>query len=112
MAGCGALEISYKNRQMAVEGKQVVKEGDWISLDGSEGQVILGQIPTHPSEVYRAVIECTLDPMDSAICQAVGKLLTWADEVRRLGIRTNADEPEQCDIANAFGAEGIGLTRT
>ncbi len=112
VAGCGALEISYKNRQMAVEGKQVVKEGDWISLDGSEGQVILGQIPTHPSEVYRAVIECTLDPMDSAICQAFGKLLTWADEVRRLGIRTNADEPEQCDIANAFGAEGIGLTRT
>ena len=112
VAGCGALEISYKDRQMAVEGKQVVKEGDWISLDGSEGEVILGQIPTYPSEVYRAVIECTLDPMDSAICQAFGKLLTWADEVRRLGIRTNADEPEQCDIANAFGAEGIGLTRT
>jgi len=112
VAGCGALEISYKNRQMAVEGKQVVKEGDWISLDGSEGEVIIGQIPTYPSEVYRAVIECTLDPMDSAICQAFGKLLTWADEVRRLGIRTNADEPEQCEIANAFGAEGIGLTRT
>ena len=112
VAGCGALEISYKDRQMAVEGKQVVKEGDWISLDGSEGEVIVGQIPTYPSEVYRAVIECTLDPMDSAICQAFGKLLTWADEVRKLGIRTNADEPEQCDIANAFGAEGIGLTRT
>ena len=112
VAGCGALEISYKDRQMGVEGKQVVKEGDWISLDGSEGQVILGQIPTHPSEVYRAVIECTLDPMDSAICQAFGKLLTWADEVRTLGIRTNADEPEQCEVAIAFGAEGIGLTRT
>jgi len=50
--------------------------------------------------------------MDSAICQAFGKLLTWADEVRRLGIRTNADEPEQCEVALAFGAEGIGLTRT
>ena len=112
VAGCGALDISYKERQMAVDGKQVVKEGDWISLDGSEGQVILGQISTYPSEVYRAVIECTLDPMDSAICQAFGKLLTWADDVRRLGIRTNADEPEQCEVANAFGAEGIGLTRT
>ncbi len=112
VAGCGALEISYKDRQMGVDGKQVVKEGDWISLDGSEGQVILGQIPTYPSEVHRAVVECTLDPMDSAICQAFGKLLTWADEVRRLGIRTNADEPEQCEVANAFGAEGIGLTRT
>lgn len=111
VAGCGALEISYKDRQMVVDGKQV-KEGDWISLDGSEGQVILGQIPTHPSEVYRAVIECTIDPMDSAICQVFGKLLTWADEVRTLGIRTNADEPEQCEIAIAFGAEGIGLTRT
>ena len=111
VAGCGALEISYKDRQMVVDGKQV-KEGDWISLDGSEGQVILGQIPTYPSEVYRAVIECTIDPMDSAICQVFGKLLTWADEVRRLGIRTNADEPEQCEIAIAFGAEGIGLTRT
>ena len=112
VAGCGALEISYKNRQMEVEGKGVVKEGDWISLDGSEGEVIIGQIPTYPSEIHRAVIECTLDPKDSAICQAFGKLLTWADEVRRLGIRTNADEPEQCDSANAFGAEGIGLTRT
>ncbi len=112
VAGCGALEISYKDRQMAVEGKQVVKEGDWISLDGSAGQVILGQIPTYPSEVYRAVIECSIDPMDSAICQVFGKLLTWADEVRRLGIRTNADEPEQCEVAIAFGAEGIGLTRT
>ena len=112
VAGCGALEISYKDRQMSVEGKQVVKEGDWISLDGSEGQVILGQIPTYPSEVYRAVIECSIDPMDSAICQVFGKLLTWADEVRRLGIRTNADEPEQCEVAIAFGAEGIGLTRT
>ena len=112
VAGCGALDISYKDRQMAVDGKQVVKEGDWISLDGSEGQVIIGQIPTYPSEVYRAVIECSMDPMDSAICQAFGKLLTWADEVRRLGIRTNADEPEQCEVAIAFGAEGIGLTRT
>ena len=111
VAGCGALEISYKDRQMVVDGKQV-KEGDWISLDGSEGQVILGQIPTYPSEVYRAVIECSIDPMDSAICQVFGKLLTWADEVRRLGIRTNADEPEQCEVAIAFGAEGIGLTRT
>jgi len=111
VAGCGALEISYKDRQMAVDGKEV-KEGDWISLDGSEGQVILGQIPTYPSEVYRAVIECTIDPMDSAICQVFGKLLTWADEVRTLGIRTNADEPEQCEVAIAFGAEGIGLTRT
>jgi pyruvate,orthophosphate dikinase len=112
VAGCGALEISYKDRQMAVDGKQIVKEGDWISLDGSEGQVLIGEIPTYPSEVYRAVIECSVDPMDSAICQAFGKLLTWADEVRRLGIRTNADEPEQCEVANAFGAEGIGLTRT
>jgi pyruvate,orthophosphate dikinase len=111
VAGCGALEISYKDRQMSVDGKQV-KEGDWISLDGSAGQVILGQIPTYPSEVYRAVIECTIDPMDSVICQVFGKLLTWADEVRTLGIRTNADEPEQCEIAIAFGAEGIGLTRT
>ncbi len=112
VAGCGALDISYRDRQMAVDGKRVVKEGDWISLDGSVGQVILGQIATYPSEIYRAVIECTLDPMDSAICQAFGKLLTWADEVRRLGIRTNADEPEQCEVALAFGAEGIGLTRT
>ena len=112
VAGCGTLDISYKERQMAVDGKQVVKEGDWISLDGTEGQVILGQISTYPSEVCRAVIECTLDPMDSAICMAFGKLLTWADEVRTLGIRTNADEPEQCEVANAFGAEGIGLTRT
>ena len=85
VVGCEAIEIDLDTRQMEVNGR-VVKEGDWISLDGSEGEVIIGQIPTYPSEIHRAVIECTLDPKDSAICQAFGKLLTWADEVRRLGI--------------------------
>ncbi len=111
VAGCGALDISYKDRNMKVNGR-VISEGDWISLDGTEGVVFMGQISTRPSEILRVLLEKSLAPEDSPTHQTFHQLLTWADEVRRLGIRTNADEPEQCEVALAFGAEGIGLTRT
>jgi len=111
VVGCGALDINYKARQFAV-GNLVVREGDWISLDGSTGEVLLGQIPTQPSEIIRVLVDKTVKPENSVIFQNYQKLMSWADKYRRLGIRTNADKPDQAAIAIAFGAEGIGLCRT
>lgn len=111
IVGCGALDINYKSRQFTV-GDLVVREGDWISLDGSTGEVFIGQIPTQPSEIVRVIVDKTLKLEDSPIAQNYLELMSWADKYRRLGIRTNADKPDQAAIALAFGAEGIGLCRT
>ena len=95
VAGCGALEINYKNKTMTVKGK-AYKEGDWISLDGSKGEVIEGKVPT----------------IDPELSGNFGKLMEWADGVRKLKVRTNADTPHDSEVARNFGAEGIGLCRT
>lgn len=110
VAGCGALEIDYKKRQMEVNG-HLVKEGDKISIHGTTGDVFIGEIPTKPSEIIQ-VQRGELKPEESRIYQDFMSLMQWADEVRKLGIRTNADLPGQAAIAVFFGAEGIGLCRT
>jgi pyruvate,orthophosphate dikinase len=111
VVGCHALEIDYRKRQISVDGR-LVREGDWISIDGSTGEVFEGQIPTRPSEVMQVLVEGSMAPEDSQIYQDYVALLTWADQHRKLGIRTNADQPNQAKTALAFGAEGIGLCRT
>lgn len=111
VAGCSALEIDYGTHTMQVNGK-LVKEGDWISIDGSTGEVIQGKIPTKPSEVLQVLIDRTLDPKDAPIYQEFETIMKWADKYRVLKIRTNADQPDQASNAVAFGAEGIGLCRT
>jgi len=111
VAGCGALDIDYVSRTIRVDGK-VVREGDWISIDGSTGEVIEGKISTRPSEVVRVLIDKTLDARDAPVYQVYAKVMEWADKYRRLGVRTNADQPDQARNAIAFGAEGIGLCRT
>ncbi len=111
VVGCGALDIDYVKKEMRVNGR-VIKEGDYISIDGSTGEVILGKITTKPSEVLQVLVEKTLDPEKAPVYKQFEKLMKWADEVRKLRIRTNADLPNQAAIAVAFGAEGIGLTRT
>ncbi|HWJ02793.1 MAG TPA: pyruvate, phosphate dikinase, partial [Verrucomicrobiae bacterium] len=95
VCGCDALKIDYVNGQVAV-GEQVLKEGDFLSIDGSTGRVILGQVPM-------------IDPELSAEFQ---KLLTWADEIRALRVLANADNPPDAQKARDFGAQGIGLCRT
>ncbi len=95
VSGCGDLRIDYHQRKM-IAGDHVIREGDWISLDGSKGEVMLGQLPTIPPKIGG----------DFA------KLMSWADEIRMLGVRTNADTPEDSKTARNFGAEGIGLCRT
>ncbi len=113
VAGCGALKINYKNRTVGVEGKDtLLKEGDYISIDGTTGEVISGKIETKPSEVIQVLINKTLDPKASPIYQTYANLMKWADQYRKLNIRTNADQPDQAANAIAFGAEGIGLCRT
>lgn len=113
VAGCGSLIIDYKNGTMKVENsKIVVKKGDYISIDGTTGEVIAGQISTKPSEVVQVLVSKELDAKKSDVYKTYKDLMSWADQVRTLGIRTNADEPDQAANAIAFGAEGIGLTRT
>ncbi len=112
IVGCDALEISYKNRQMKVHGDQVIKEGDWISIDGNMGEVLEGKIKTQPSEVVQVLLEEKIKPEESKDFHIFDEFMTWADDVRKLGVRTNADQGDQAKGAIAFGAEGIGLTRT
>jgi pyruvate,orthophosphate dikinase len=111
VAGCSALDVDYSKRQMVVNGK-TVKEGDYISLDGTTGEVLAGEIKTRPSEVLQVLIDKTLDPKDAPIYQEYAKIMRWADKYRTMKIRTNADQPDQAAVAIAFGAEGIGLCRT
>lgn len=111
IVGCGALHIDYKKKIILVQ-QQTVREGDYISIDGTTGQVFLGKINTIPSEIERVLLHKTLQSEDSAIYQDFSMLMGWADATRRLGVRANADQPRQAEIAVAFGAEGIGLCRT
>ena len=111
VAGCEVLQVDYTSRTLRVDAVEL-KEGDWISIDGSTGEVIKGEIPTLPSEVLQVLVARSLDAKKSRVYQQFAKLMRWADEMRVLGVRTNADQPDQAQIAKAFGSEGIGLCRT
>lgn len=111
IVGCSDLHIDYVARTMNVKGK-TVNEGDYISIDGTTGEVLLGEVHTKPSEVLQVLIEKTLDPKDAPVYQLYEKIMKWADKYRTLGIRTNADQPDQAAAAISFGAQGIGLCRT
>ena len=95
VAGCGALYIDEAKKVMTVNGN-VIKEGDYMSIDGVTGNVYLGTIPTVEAEV----------------AGEFATVMAWADEFRALGVRTNADTPHDAETAVKFGAQGIGLTRT
>jgi pyruvate,orthophosphate dikinase len=110
VVGCGGLHIDAKAKKLKVAGK-TISEGDRISIDGATGDVMLTEVPTSPSEVLQ-VVQGQLKPEKSTLYQKFEKLLGWADEVRRLGIRANADIPRDAKVAFAFGARGIGLCRT
>ncbi|NQU28853.1 MAG: pyruvate, phosphate dikinase, partial [Candidatus Marinimicrobia bacterium] len=97
IVGCSALNISWRTKTMTVNG-QTIKEGDWISMNGTKGVIYLDKIS-----------EQAADPESN---KWYAELMQWADETRQLGIRTNADSPADSAQARAFGAEGIGLCRT
>jgi pyruvate,orthophosphate dikinase len=111
VVGCDALDIDYKARSITV-GDTVVKEGDWLSIDGFTGEVIVGQLETHPSEVLEVLLGGTLSPEESPTFKYYNDMMKWADAERRLLVRANADQPDQSAIAVKFGAQGIGLCRT
>jgi len=96
IVGAEELEVDYQKKCFKVNGT-LVKEGDWISLDGTTGEVLLGKVRTIKPE---------------GLSGPLAKILGWADEIRKLGIRTNADIPKDAEVAREFGAEGIGLCRT
>lgn len=113
VAGCGDLEIHYDQSAMSIRGKSFrIKEGDFISIDGSTGEVFEGEIKTKDSEVLQVLIKKTLKPEQSEIYQMYARVMQWADKYRRLKLRTNADQPDQAQTALLFGAEGIGLCRS
>ncbi|MBI3542655.1 MAG: pyruvate, phosphate dikinase [Deltaproteobacteria bacterium] len=95
VAGCSALKISYERKEMAL-GNKILKEGDFITLEGSSGEVINGKVET----------------IAPALNQYFAEVMTWVDEFRKLRVRTNADTPVDAKVARSFGAEGIGLCRT
>jgi len=95
VVGCSALNIDYKAKKFTVNGV-TVKQGQWISLDGTAGEVYLGQVPTIPPSVSGDL----------------ATLLGWADANRKLRVRTNADTPGDAKVARGYNAEGIGLCRT
>jgi pyruvate,orthophosphate dikinase len=115
IVGCDALSFDYHGRTMTVDtgsGKRVFKEGDWVSIDGSAGEVIEGRLETSPSEVVQVLVEKTRDPKDAPVYREFASVMSWADATRRLKVRANADQPDQATTAIAFGAQGIGLCRT
>ena len=109
VVGAGDLDIDEAHGKLTVH-RQVVREGDYISFDGLTGEVRIGEVATQSSEILQ-VMSGGLDPSRSDIYQRFERLLTWADAHRQLGVRANADQPDQAEVACAIGAEGIGLCR-
>ncbi len=95
VSGCGAIKMDEENKKFELDGK-TYQEGDWISLDGSTGNIYGEAIPT----------------VDASISGEFGRIMAWADKYRQMGVRTNADNPRDTAQAVKFGAEGIGLCRT
>ncbi|MDZ7766696.1 MAG: pyruvate, phosphate dikinase [Melioribacteraceae bacterium] len=113
VAGCSELNINYKAGEMRAENsKHVIKEGDYISIDGTTGEVIKGELTTKPSEVIQVLITKEMNEKKSDVYRTYADLMKWADQARTMNVRTNADQPDQSANAIAFGAEGIGLCRT
>jgi len=97
VSGSNDITINYANKTMATKSGVVIKEGDWVSLDGAKGQIIEGEIPTVKADTNTGNF---------------GKLMSWVDEIRVLKVRANAETPKDAQTARDFGAQGIGLART
>jgi pyruvate,orthophosphate dikinase len=110
---CGAseLQVDYNAKTLSVD-SLTFQEGDYLSIDGTAGEVYAGEIKTAASEVIQVLVEKSLDLKKSQTCQNFVQLMKWCGKVTRLLVRTNADTPEQTANAVAFGAAGIGLCRT
>ena len=110
VVGCKAMIVDHERRACTMNGVEIV-EGDWLTLDGGTGNVYAGDLPTTPSEVVQ-VTRGTRSAASAPAYRSFDRLMGWADEVRTLGVRANADTPADARVARAFGAQGIGLCRT
>ena len=110
VVGCHEMVVDHERRACRMNGTEV-NEGDWLTLDGATGKVYSGDLPTTPSEVVQ-VTRGMRTAASAPAFQSFNRLMNWADEVRTLKVRANADTPHDARIARAFGAEGIGLCRT
>jgi pyruvate,orthophosphate dikinase len=110
VVGCKDIHVDVEHRRFSVDGVTIA-EGDYITVDGATGKVYRGDLPTTPSEVVQ-VIRGMQTRESAPAYRAFERLLGWADDVRRLRVRANADTPHDARIARGFGAEGIGLCRT
>lgn len=110
---CGAsdIRIDYQKRSLSANGT-TLHQGDYISIDGTAGDVFAGEVTTAPSEIVQVLVDRTLEGKKSETYREYSKLMKWVDDFRTLAVRTNADTPDQVRNAVAFGAEGIGLCRT
>jgi len=111
VAGAGDIHIDYHAGTLTCKG-HTLREGDAISINGSTGEVFCGSIKTADSELKQVLISRSLDPSESKAYQYYNFIMKLADKYRKLGLRTNADQPDQVENAIAFGADGIGLCRT
>jgi pyruvate,orthophosphate dikinase len=111
ICGASALDIDYTAKTVTASG-QTFKEGDFLSIDGTSGTVYAGQLKTQPSEIITGLLQGDKAAMATEKLKGFQQLMAWCSKVSRLQIRTNADTPEQTENALAFGATGIGLTRT
>jgi pyruvate,orthophosphate dikinase len=110
VVGANAMHVDVEHRRFTVGG-ETISEGDYITVDGATGRVYRGDLPTTPSEVVQ-VIRGMRKPQNAPTHRAFSRLMSWADDVRRLRVRANSDTPNDSRVARAFGAEGIGLCRT
>ncbi|HEY8960953.1 MAG TPA: pyruvate, phosphate dikinase [Luteolibacter sp.] len=111
VCGASAIEIDYENLTVKASG-EVFNEGDYLSIDGTSGTVYGGQIKTAPSEIITGIVSNDKAAQKTEKFKSFLQLMKWCEQATKLGVRTNADTPEQTRIALAFGAQGIGLTRT
>lgn len=111
---CGASELNIDIAAGTITVNNVTLKAatDFISIDGSTGEVFAGQLSAFPSEVNQVLVDKKLKPEDSELFQRFMKIMTWSNAIRTLKIRTNADTPHDAGVARSFGAEGIGLCRT
>ena len=110
VVGATAIQVDETTKRLKL-GEHELGEGDELSFDGLSGEVKVGLVSSQPSEIIQ-VVAGNLAPEDSDIYKRFNRVMKWADRVRRLGVRANADQPDQANIAYAFGARGIGLCRT
>ena len=111
VCGAAALHVDYESRTLTVA-KTVYKEGDFLSIDGTSGTVYAGELKTAPAEVLQGLLHGDKEAQKGGTYKNFVQLMKWCSQATRMSVRTNADTPEQTKIAIAFGATGIGLTRT